>query len=421
MKHTKVINIVLVLLIALPIFGQKHIKDQLKTHKNPEELVTLSENIAFDKAIMVLSRVSENLTGRKIISNVGLTDPIGLKINNMPYLKALNVIVKYKGLQYKETPNAIIIQQANAGGKSKELPEEEYASVDSREVKISAVFLEVNITELRERGLNWDWSISTDGLKVGTELLTFGENLQSDQDDGQTQQGGQQIQRTPEFKVDAETEFDMGEFSGEATAALKFFENENLGEIIAHPSITVRDRAEGRIQIGTDISIKQQDFAGNTVEQFISTGTIVNVTPYIYKEDGVDYILLDLNVERSSGIPGQITTEIRKTKAETDVLMLDGEETMIGGLYVTEETSERRGVPVLKDLPWWFLGLKYIFGYESTQLSKKEVIILIKTELVPSLKERIANKKEQIKTKLLHEKTEERVKSYSIKNSDDEE
>ena len=60
----------------------------------------------------------------------------------------------------------------------------------------------------------------------------------------------------------------MGDWDGTATALFKFFESEELGEIIASPSIKVRDKNKGRIQIGSDISIKQKDFAGNVNDVF---------------------------------------------------------------------------------------------------------------------------------------------------------
>jgi type IV pilus assembly protein PilQ len=166
------------------------------------------------------------------------------------------------------------------------------------------------------------------------------------------------------------------------------FEEESLGEIIASPSVTVRNMQKGRIQIGSDYSIKQRDFAGNVTDKFFSTGSIVDVTPYIYREDSTDYILLQLNVERSSAVPSEVSTEIKKTSANTQVLMLNGEETVIGGLFINEETTDRTGIPVLKDLPWWVLGIRYLTGSDSKTTKKKEVVILIKTELLPTLKER---------------------------------
>ncbi len=89
------------------------------------------------------------------------------------------------------------------------------------------------------------------------------------------------------------------------------------------PILLHRDRVKGRIQVGTDFSIKQKDFAGNVIESFFSTGAIIEVTPYIYKEDGVDYILLNLTVERSSFTPDPTTTEVRKTSATSQVILLE--------------------------------------------------------------------------------------------------
>jgi type IV pilus assembly protein PilQ len=105
----------------------------------------------------------------------------------------------------------------------------------------------------------------------------------------------------------------------------------------------------------------------------------------------VDYVLLNILVERSSFLINEQTTEIRKTNASTQVLMLNGEETILGGLFVNEETKVRNGIPFLKDLPWWVFGIRYLTGSEETITRKKELVILLKTELVPTLQERLAN------------------------------
>jgi type IV pilus assembly protein PilQ len=69
--------------------------------------------------------------------------------------------------------------------------------------------------------------------------------------------------------------------------------------------------------------------------------------------------------------------------------MLNGEETVIGGLFVNDEKKVRTGIPILKDLPWWFFGLRYLFGSDQTSVEKRELVILIKVELIPTLKERL--------------------------------
>ncbi len=377
--------IALVLIISTPIFAQREIEKTLNEYTNPDDLVSIAEYTPFESAMEVLSKISERRTGKRIVSTAGVTTPIGVEINKLPYMKALVVIVQYNGLEFEEKENIIQVRKKITA--SQNLTEETYASLDSREVKISAVFFEADVNELRERGINWEWLMSNNGVSVGSKLRSFTEERE------QTSSSNQVLQNPPEYLFNAAQEFTSGSWTGSVEGVFKFFESENLGEVIARPKLTVRDKMKGRIQIGSDISIKQRDFAGNVIDVFYSTGTIIEVTPYVYTEDNQDYILLKVSAERSSAIPGEITTEIKKTLVATDLLMVHGEEKVIGGLFINEEINIRQGIPFLKDLPWWVFGIRYLTGYDKKQVTKKEVIILLKTELVPTIKERVAQKK----------------------------
>jgi len=352
-----------------------------------------------------LSQISERKTGKQIVSTAGLTSPIGVEINKLPYMKALVIIVQYNNLEFEEKENVIVVRKKLSQAKG--LTEDTYASLDSREVKISAVFFEADVNELKERGINWELIMSNADLTIGSKLRSFTEE--------QEQQGGnQQQQNPPEYLLSGLSEFTSGEWSGTVEGVFKFFESENLGEVIARPKVTVRDKMQGRIQIGSDISIKQRDFAGNIIDVFYSTGTIIEVTPYIYNEDNQDYILLKVSAERSSAIPGEITTEIKKTLVATDLLMLSGDERVIGGLFINEEINVRQGIPILKDLPWWVFGIRYLTGYERKQITKKEVIILLQTELVPTIKERVVQKKQnEIEQQIIRD--HEDLQKYKLK------
>lgn len=414
----KALLVYLMLIVtALPAFSQKQLEKQLSGQVSPEELITLSENIPFDQAVEVMSGMSERLTGKKIVSTVKLSTPIGIEIDRMPYMKALLIIVQYNNLVYEERETVIVVK--SKVDPASLMSNEVYAPVNSREVKISAIFFEANTSEFTERGINWEWLLSKDGFNVGSGFRSFAEERE-EQADLNTAAATQQIERPPDFTIGPEdVSFSMGDWDGTATALFKFFETEELGEIIASPSIKVRDKNKGRIQIGSDISIKQKDFAGNVTDVFISTGTIIEVVPYLYSEDGVDYVLLKIDVERSSATPGQITTEIFKQTANTEVLMLDGEETVIGGLFINEDISTRRGIPFLKDLPWWVFGIRYLTGYDSESTTKKEVVILIKTEIIPTLKERVTMEKgNPVKDEIKN--TNAFLEKYKFKNKSDD-
>lgn len=377
LMKTLIISIALVVFVSVAGISQQYLERQFKGYTNPDELVTMSASLPFDQAVELLSKVSEIMKGKRIVSTYQSSEPIGIEIENMQYEKALVVLVQFRGLVYEEKEDVIIIKKR--GEKVDNRTADTYVPVDSREVKISAVFFEVNVNEAKKRGMDWKLLIQGKGLEVGG---LFG----IDKTQSQTQTTVQE----PSFDFGASGDFNAGNLFGQATAVFKFFENENIGEVIASPNVVVRDGRAGRIQVGSDISIKQKDFAGNVVENFFSTGSIINVTPYVINEEGLDYVLLKITAERSTFVPDPTNTIINKTQAATEVVLLDGEQTVIGGLFVNEEVKIRTGVPILKDLPWYVFGLRYIFGTDETRLTKKELVILLKAELVPTLKDRFA-------------------------------
>lgn len=379
----KLIVIFILFGLMLTTHGQIDLKDKLKGYVRPDELVTLSETISFDQAIQVISIVSEKISGKKVVSLVSITTPIGIEIDNMQYRKALLIIVQYNNLFLEEAEFTIIVRRkSDVKGKG----DSSFVSIDEREVKISAVMFEANIAEMREQGINWEFLLSQTGLSVGGKLVSIPD---------QTTTAGQTSQNPPQFNLNSKSTFSMGPFDGTATALFKFFEDENLGKIISRPVITAINGKQGKTQVGSDFSIKERDFAGNLIDKFYQSGTIIEVTPNIMTDEGIDYVYLKVRMEKSSVIIGSLSTEKPKTEVTTNLLLLNGEETAIGGLITNEETTVRRGIPFLKDLPWWVLGLRYIFGYDQVSLSQREIILLIKAEILPTLKERFAKPKEQ--------------------------
>jgi general secretion pathway protein D len=248
--------------------------------------------------------------------------------------------------------------------------QKEVANFRSREIKISAVFFEVNLSRLEEVGINWNFMKSTKDVTLGAEFLAA--DKVSDK----------------MFKIDVVPKVSFANMEFLA----RMFSSYNLGEVLSGPSLIVRSGEEGRIQVGQDFSIRERDFAGNLLDKFYSAGTIIKVKPQVIQEQGVNFVHMVADVERSSVTPGSVSTIINKTKASTNVLLLDGEETIIGGLYNNDVNTTRQGVPFLKDLPWYVFGLRYLFGYDKDEVTKKELVILLKAELVPTLQERITQK-----------------------------
>ncbi|KAF0152884.1 MAG: Type IV pilus assembly protein PilQ [Ignavibacteria bacterium] len=409
----KKILIMLVLLgLTFPAFAQIDFKDKLKGSVNPEEIVSLSESLPFNQAVEVLSKVSEKLTGKKIVSLAPITTPIGVEIDKMQYKKALFIIVQYLNLVVDETEMNIVVRKKDASKEA--LTKDVYVPVTEREVKISALIFEANTKDMTERGVNWEYFLSRSGLSIGGKIVTS-------QTASVNQNSNAGTQNPPEFSITPKIDFTMGKFDGTATGLFRFFETENLGKILSRPTISTVNGVQGRTQVGSEFSIKERDFAGNLIDKFYQSGTIIEVTPHIINEDGVDYVLCKVKIEKSTVIPGAITTEKPKTEVTTSLLLLNGEEAAIGGLLVNDVTIERRGVPILKDLPWWVLGLRYLFGYDAQTESTKEIITLLKVEILPSLKDRLNVKKtDLLRKEIINQQNEMKNFKDQVKNASSE-
>lgn len=380
--------ILIILIFTTIVAAQSQRQFQKMISSSPEELVSLSGSMPFNQAMQMLSKMSKQFLNKIIVLSEDISDPIGIDIIQMNWYRALLLILKYHNLEFTETEEYIKILPRKL--EKPPLPEVmKGVDLNTREVNISAIFFELDVAKSKELGMNWRWLLTSPDVDLAGKLGQVDPNIFN-------LNQPQDAQQTNTFNLGVYAQSQIGDFLGKATALFNFFEQNQLGEVIASPQITVRDRVRGEIQVGADFSTREKDFAGNTVERFYSTGTIIRVTPYVFEEDGKNYILIDLEAERSNAIPGQLSTEIKKTKAKTDVLLVDGEETVIGGLYITEEKTERGGIPILKDLPWWVFGIRYLTGYEKKTYSKKELIIVLKAKLVPPLKERFTTRKKNL-------------------------
>lgn len=407
-------NLIIILFFALTaqLFSQEYLEKSLKGGQNPDELVTLSTSVTFNQAVNLLSKVSEKSTGRKIVSTVQIDTAIGVELKNMNYFKALLILTKMAGLVYEEKPDIIIIKRpvVNEVQRTKD----NYVSPDSREIKISAIFFEADVNKERQLGVNWQTIFSNGNSNASGTLNGFTPSANPLNPSTTSSSSSSSNQISPDFNINANTSFSAGGFSGQVSAVLRAFENDNIGDIISSPNVTVLDGSDARLQDGQDIDIKQKDFSGNIIDNFYSIGSIVLVTPHIISEDNLNYILLKIHVERSSFVPDATTTIINKTSADTRVVMVNGEETVIGGMYIDQVTKTRNGIPFLKDLPWWFFGLRYIFGYDDNLIVKKELVILIKASLVPTIKEKLSTPQSATPLKDELEQERQKIKYYQL-------
>lgn len=368
----KLVSFLILLCIVLSLFGQKQ---EIKNIPE-EQLITISRETNFAGALKAIEALSLDFAGKNILNTCTINSPIGVPIKSLYWMDALELIVKFNNVVLEERPGTFVIKNLELveDESISNLEEEEKVTASTEQVRISAIFFKADKSLTREVGINW--STILDGKVDAKVDLTTTSNLSTDI-----------------LSASYNKNWNTGDITIDLETLLKIVEANQKGTIIARPSISVLNKKAGYIQIGQDFSVKTLDDAGNTTEKFFETGIIMEVTPEVLIENEEKSIFLSIEVEKSSATPGNISTIIDKSKSKTFVLLYDGEETVIGGLYDKDIKKGRGGIPILKDLPWWVFGLKYLFGYETQSETIREMIVIVKAEIIDQAEERKSHSK----------------------------
>nr|BCX01730.1 MAG: type II secretion pathway protein GspD [Bacteroidota bacterium] len=356
----------------------------MRSYIPPEELVSFAPTTPFDQFLQIINELARRAGQKPLFDPEERTTPIGVAISGQYWRDALELVLRQHRLALAERPSFwLLVPAAGEGVASPSTPagpgtpSGEVPDLQKREVEISALFFEVNTETARQLGVNIAGLLER-VLRSGAVGLSWG-----------LSNAAQLPVGAPELGLRLRRLLGEGGQDGEVNTELliRALEDMALGRVVANPQITVESGQKGEIQVGSDVPIFARDFAGNTITQFVRTGTIVSVEPVVV-QDSVPFIYLNIEVERSSPRLVGAGVAVDKSRASTRALLLDGEETVIGGLFSTEENVSRAGVPVLKDLPPWFFGLRYLFGYEKKTLVRKELVIVLRARILPPLTER---------------------------------
>ena len=369
----------------------------LNEYVSPEELISMSKTLPFDKAIPLFTDFSKKYLNKIIVDPTNYRKEIGVDVENMYWLQAFETVLRANSLWYEEKEE--YFQIFSPADSAKGVTERAAAAapkdslsklvMKNRDVKISSVFFSVDVVRSLNAGINWSFLYNDTTRRSVSFGGDFSSGIVDPTKQTQSSSSANQTQvQTPGFLGRVVPSVNFTNIS----ALVSFFQSHKLGDVISSPQVVVSSGKDGKIQVGQDFYIATRDFAGNTVNQVQSTGIIITVKPTVYEERGLKFVNLDVTAENSTIASAGASPIINKSSVKTTSVLFDGEETVIGGLYTTTESTERAGIPFLKDLPWYVFGLRYIFGYDNQSSSKNELIILLKAEIIPTLEERVADK-----------------------------
>ena len=163
--------------------------------------------------------------------------------------------------------------------------------------------------------------------------------------------------------------------SRQFAAALDALQTQTSVETISTPTILAIHGKTARVQVGGQQGYKVTTVTGTGVAtesiEFINTGTILEITPYIDDDKNVLLrVTPSINSARieTGGIP-----VVSSTIVSTWLLAKDGETAFIGGLIQDTKTRNTESVPCLGSLT----VVGKLFGQTEKTSGKSELVVLI--------------------------------------------
>lgn len=234
-----------------------------------------------------------------------------------------------------------------------------------KQVMIEARIVEATSTFTRDLGVQWglhykDGSASVAG--INTVDTGFG-GVVSAAGPGSTGAGGLGLGMS--FgKLTSNVQLDMRLSAAATIGQVK---------IISTPKVVTLNNKAAKISQGQSIPY-QTTSAEGTKTEFVEAALTLEVTPHITSDGAVSMKIKASNNSPGTGSP----PPINKKEATTELVVANGETTVIGGIYVDSDTESDTGVPFLADIP--LLG--WLFKSNTKQKTKTELLIFITPKVV---------------------------------------
>ncbi len=154
---------------------------------------------------------------------------------------------------------------------------------------------------------------------------------------------------------------------------LSAMEKSGNGEIISQPKVVTADKETARILKGTEVPYQETSKSGATSVSFREASLSLEVTPQITPDNKV---IMTVRVTKDE--PDYVNAlnnvpPIRKNEVTAKVRVADGETIVIGGVYSTTQNNVVDKVPFFGDLPY----VGRLFRRDVLQEKKSELLVFL--------------------------------------------
>lgn len=146
---------------------------------------------------------------------------------------------------------------------------------------------------------------------------------------------------------------------------------------IASPRVLTADSTPATIASGTQIPYLSVSAAGSNV-MFKDAVLSLNVTPKITPDDKINMKVTLSQDTVGPTLSGSAGPSINTKKIDTQVLVENGGTLVIGGVYTQNETEAKNSVPLLADIPLF----GWLFKNETITRDKRELLVFITPKIL---------------------------------------
>ncbi len=403
--------------------------------KAAEAPVTQEGNVSFDfrdADIQNVFRILSFKSGVNIVAGPEVTGVVTIKLDDVPWQQALDVILETYGYAYEKKgniisvttienlkvrrDNAVLLAEQEAleteiftlnFGKASEIIESlntmksargsinfdertntvivtdisgrvkmmakviEKLDTTTPQVLIEAKIVETVLTDAENLGIDWTTTASISG---SSRPISYPFKI-----------GGTQNRFAGDIDVPDSGDVSYGtlSFAG-LEAVFEALKSRTDTNILSNPKIVTLDNQEAVIKVAKTIRViigttTDANSVVTTNREKIDVGITLTVTPHV---NSAGFITLEVAPEVSEAITevvdGEEQTVKHTKKTTTNVMVKDGDTLVIGGLIKDKVTDLKKKIPFLGDIP--IIGL--VFRKSEKAIEKTDLIIFITPHII---------------------------------------
>lgn len=386
-----------------------------------------------------LLQILANENDLNLVASESVTGNITLRLENVPWERALNTILRVKGLSKRLDGNILIVAPAD------ELAEREAQELEAKQrlsqlAPLESTYIQINYAKaadiaailrtessdlLSERGavtvdertntllvrdtprqieeveaMVKTLDVAVKQVVIEARMVTVRDNISDElginwgvgnDNAGGPDLWGSDTNTSTDLNVNlpvsnpaATIGFQIAKLADGRILDLELsaLERENKGEVIASPRITTANQKKAYIEQGTEIPYVESASSGATSVQFKKAVLGLEVTPQITPDNRVimDLVITQNTRGETVSTPTGPAVSIDTQEIGTQVLVENGETIVLGGIYQQQILNDITKVPVLGDIP--YVGV--LFRSDSQINEKRELLIFVTPRIVMS-------------------------------------